>query len=292
MSVKEKNESVKSKSINKSELKNDLISALKQDFATTVNKIYINSLQREVGFREITVLEQKTLSRVMIENESRKDVIFDAQCALINSVCLEDDFNIYDLTEFDRLKLLIAVYQANMFKNDVTFTCEHCGTANKYKLDFANVIARLDQVEVKDTEFNYENKNWKYTFTVAYPSVRYISRFHKANVKKYRGVHKTQIQSVDTQVNLDYVDLYIKQIILENKTTGMVKTVDIADYEPEDVEEIISIFPQDVLYSDNGILKYITEEYIKKINDSFDKQHCLQCGELHENTVNSSASFL
>ena len=72
----------------------------------------------------------------------------------------------------------------------------------------------------------------------------------------------------------------------------MVKTVDIADYEPEDVEEIISIFPQDVLYSDNGILKYITEEYIKKINDSFDKQHCLQCGEIHENTVNSSASFL
>jgi hypothetical protein len=33
----------------------DIANALKQDFATTVNRIYINSLNRDVGFREITV---------------------------------------------------------------------------------------------------------------------------------------------------------------------------------------------------------------------------------------------
>lgn len=94
------------------ESKESLINALKQDFATTVNKIYINSLKRDVGFREITVLEQKTLSRIMIDNESkgRKDVVYDAQCAIINKACLEPDFNIYKLSEFDRLKLLIALY--------------------------------------------------------------------------------------------------------------------------------------------------------------------------------------
>lgn len=94
------------------ESKESLINALKQDFATTVNKIYINSLKRDVGFREITVLEQKTLSRIMIDNESkgRKDVVYDAQCAIINKACLEPDFDIYKLSEFDRLKLLIALY--------------------------------------------------------------------------------------------------------------------------------------------------------------------------------------
>lgn len=290
MSVKE-NEEVKSKSI-KPETKNDLISALKQDFATTVNRIYINSLKREVGFREITVLEQKTLSRVMIENETRKDVVFDAQCALINTVCLEEDFNIYDLTELDRIKLLIAIYQSNMFKNDITFTCEECGASNSYKLDFSNVLKRLDDIEVVDNEFIYENKNWKYTFTIAYPDVRYIARFHKGNVKRYRGVKKNQLQNLDTQINLDYVDLYIKAVKLENKQTGTEKNINMHDYEPEEVEEIISIFPQDVLYAENGILKYITNEYIKKINDTFDEQRCLQCGEIHQNVVNSPASFL
>lgn len=91
--------------------KTDLLNALQQDFATTVNRVYITSLGREVGFREITAKEQKTLSRVMIDNEKRKDVVFDAQCALINSACLEPAvFDVYRCSEFDRLKLLVALY--------------------------------------------------------------------------------------------------------------------------------------------------------------------------------------
>lgn len=105
------------------------MNALKQDFATSVNRVYVASLGREVGFREITAKEQKTLSRVMIDNEKRKDVVFDAQCALINAACLEPgEFDIYSCSEFDRLKLLVALYQANMFKNEVKFTCPSCGT--------------------------------------------------------------------------------------------------------------------------------------------------------------------
>ena len=158
------------------ESKESLINALKQDFATTVNKIYINSLKRDVGFREITVLEQKTLSRIMIDNESkgRKDVVYDAQCAIINKACLEPDFNIYKLSEFDRLKLLIALYQANMFKNDVEFTCEECGARNMYKLDFGMVLKRLDEVTLEEKSFDYENANFAYHFTVEYPSVERV----------------------------------------------------------------------------------------------------------------------
>ena len=93
--------------------KNEFINALKHNFATTVRKIYINSLKREVGFREVTVLEQKQLSRIMIDNEDRKDVVYDAQCALINRVALEDGFDIYKLTEFDKIKLLIVLCLRN-----------------------------------------------------------------------------------------------------------------------------------------------------------------------------------
>jgi len=90
--------------------KDDLLKALDADFATNVNKIYVNSLGREVGFREVTVQEQKNLSRILVANENRKDVVYDAQCAIINKTALDDDFDIYDLTEFDRIKLLMALY--------------------------------------------------------------------------------------------------------------------------------------------------------------------------------------
>ena len=97
---------VAEKQLNKSEF----INALKSDFVTTVRKVYVNSLKREVGFREISVKEQKQLSRIMIDNESRKDIVYDSQCALISQVCLDKDFDIYELTEFDKIKLMMALY--------------------------------------------------------------------------------------------------------------------------------------------------------------------------------------
>ena len=79
--------------------KDDLLKALDSDFATNVSKIYVNSLKREVGFRGI-----------LVANENRKDVVYDAQCAMINKTALDDGFDIYNLTEFDRIKLLMALY--------------------------------------------------------------------------------------------------------------------------------------------------------------------------------------
>ena len=108
------------------------LNAIKSKFISTVIKIYINSLGREVSFREITVAEQKKLSRIMIDNEDRKDIVYDAQCAILQSICLEEDLDIYSLTEFDKIKLLLLLYQRNMAKHDITFVCPECHSENKY----------------------------------------------------------------------------------------------------------------------------------------------------------------
>ena len=120
----------------KVQTKDELLNILKSDFASGVTKVYVNSLGKEVAFKEITVTQQKSLSRIMVGNEQRKDIVYDAQCATINNAALAEGFDIYQLTEFDRLKILIALYQANMFSNDVKFTCKQCGAENQYKLDF------------------------------------------------------------------------------------------------------------------------------------------------------------
>lgn len=44
-----------------------------------------------------------------------------------------------------------------------------------------------------------------------------------------------------------------------------------AKYKASDVEDILASFPQDALYTDDGVLNFIANEYLKKINDSFDK---------------------
>lgn len=107
------------------------MNAIKSKFTSTIIKIYINSLDREVNFREITVAEQKKLARIMIDNEDRKDIVYDAQCATLKNICLEDDFDIYSLTEFDKIKLLLLLYQRNMVKHEISFICPECHTENK-----------------------------------------------------------------------------------------------------------------------------------------------------------------
>ncbi len=282
-----------SEEIKKMQSATDIANALRSDFATTVNRIYINSLKKDVGFREITVTQQKSLSRIMIENDKRKDVIFDAQCALINEVCLEPEtFDIYNCSEFDRLKLLIALYQANMFKNTIKFTCASCGTENQFKLDFDIVLKKLDDIEVEKKPFSYENKQWKYDFTIEYPAVKRVHKFYAANTQKYRGVKKQQVKSLDNMQNIEYVNLFINTLSITNKTANTTKDLDFNDFEPGDIEQIISVFPQDVLYSDDGVLKFIVNEYIKKINDTFEQHECFQCGEKYENDITSAESFL
>lgn len=274
--------------------KESVLKSLKQEFASTVNRVYINSLGKERDFREITVLEQKQLSRITIDNNSknRKDVVFEAQCALINDVALTPGFNIYDLLEIDRLKLLIAIYQSNLYKNEIEFTCEECGAKNKYKLDFDAVLKRLDNIEVKTSTSTYENKNFKYTYEVEYPSVKRVLSFYRSQNKKYRNASKHEAKILDNMSNMDYVNLYVKSIEVYNKATKSTKKINFNEFNAGDVEELISIFPQDVLYSETGILYYVMNNYINPINESFDKQICFQCGTEHKDTVNSAESFL
>lgn len=274
-------------------MKDQLLEAIKSDLATSVKVIRVNSIDKEIGFREVSVKEQKTLSRVMMENDNRKDVAYDAQCALINEVCLDKTFDIYQHSEFDRIKLLIALYQANIAKNQVKFKCKNCGTENQYQLDFSNTLAKLDQIDLKPVEFKYSNSTHDYTFTIEYPSVKTVSAFHKAYVQKTRGATKIfQKKSMESMSNMEYINLFIKEIDMANKSAGTSKHITMSDYAVSDIEDIVSVFPQDVLYSDNGVLTYIINEFVKKINDSFDQQKCYHCGEVYDEAVNGAQSFL
>lgn len=260
----------------------EMVNAFKNDFATSVNRVYINSLGKEYGFKEISVLQQKTLTRIMSANENRKDVVYDAQCGIINEVALDETFDIYEVSEFDRIKLMIALYQSNMFQNDVKFTCEHCGTENIYRLDFDNVIKRLDQFDLSDKHFQYENRRFKYDFTVQYPQVRTVANFHKAYHAKHPVIRKQDVETNESMGNMEYINLFLKSVTATNKESGVERTVDLSSLSQGAREQILNVFPQDVLYSDNGVLKFVVEEFIEKMNSTFDKHECYKCRHIHE----------
>lgn len=310
---------------------NSILNAFKNKFATKVNAVYVNSLKREVNFREVSVTEQKTLSKTMIENESRKDIVYDTQCALINRLCLENDsskvkeeakeaarvampenalkdgvdlstaagaayavkftndfvqkyvsehsFDIYSLTEFDRIRILMEIYQRNYFRDEITYKCKECGAENKYTLDFSKIIEKFNAFDLSDQTYTLEDKNYVYNFTLNYPKVKNVSQFYKMYVKKYKGASSKERDVLDNLENIDYINLYIKQIELIDKETGTKDVADLTYMTYSDIEKLIEMFPQNIIFSeDNGVLKYIAKTFIDKINSVFTYEKCAQCG--------------
>lgn len=271
------------------EIKKDL----ENIFASGFTPVYINSLDKEVGFKEITVQQQKSLSRIMIGNENRKDIVYDAQCALINESALMEGFDIYKYTELERLKLLIALYQANMFNNDVQFNCKECGAENKYKLNFTNVLAKLDQLSIEPKTFHYEKSNLKFDFICQYPQVKLVSYFNKQYFAKHKVQTKRDVSVNDTMSNMEYINLFISKLVISTSEGKVLKEIDFHGYKPADIEEILQTLPQDVLYTDNGVLQFIAREFLQKLNESFDKHQCQFCGAIQEDeNTNQVESFL
>ena len=274
--------------------KEELLKALQSDFATNVNKVYVNSLGKEVGFKEITVQKQKNLSRILIANENRRDVVYDAQCAMINDSALLDGFDVYELTEFDRIKLMLALYQSNVFADEVKFTCPVCGTQNSYNVGFDNTLRKLDAFDIKPQSFEYENKNFKFVFDVAYPLVKTMSMFYKSQYAKGLTMQSNQKQNTNNRIdNIEQMNLFVRKLKMTNKDTGIVREIDFSKYNVTDISDIFAMFPQDVVYSDNGIINIITTKFINQLNNSFDKHACSSCGTVYEQDgSNQVESFL
>lgn len=100
---------------------------------------------------------------------------------------------------------------------------------------------------------------------------------------------KKAIEALNTQLNMDYISLFIKDFSFTDKSTGEQTDIASSDYTVDELFDLIAVFPQDVLYSENGVIQYITKEFIGKINDAFEKHECVVCGKLCEDTSDSSA---
>lgn len=272
---------------------NDIFNAFKKEFSTTVHKVKINSMKKEIGFRDITVNEQKTLSKTSLENDRRKDIIYDTQCQLINTLALEDGFSVYRLTEFDRIKILMAIYQSNYFRNSITYKCQKCGTENIYKLDFQKIMDKFDNFDLSDDVFSVEDDRKVFKFTINFPLVRTVSNFYKEYVKKYDGLSDSQIEILDSLGNIEYINLFIKQIEMidkEDPSQRLVADLSLMTY--SEIEKLLGMFPQSVIFSeDGGVINYITTNFIERLNKVFQYEKCANCGEETNEGIGSLIDF-
>ena len=259
---------------------NEVLNVFKNEFASTLIPVYVNSLKREVNFKEVTVIDQKALSKTMIQNENRKDIVYDTQCALINKVCAEEGFSIYNLTEFDRIRILMEIYSANYFQEPIKYKCPECGFENEYTLNFEKILQKFNAFDLQDIKYTTEDRQRVYNFTLNYPPVRSVSNFYKNYMKNYKNTTKKEQEVLDDLGNIEYINLFINKIEIINKSNpNDHKEADLKLMSYDDVETLLSYFPQNIMFDEKkGVLKYITKEFIEKINSVFQYEKCSKCG--------------
>ena len=255
----------------------DVLAALREEFATSVNNVYINSLNKTYSFRDLTVLEQKTFSKLTIDHENEPDFIYDAQCALIKKLCTDPEFDVYSITEFDRLKIFFLIYQANFFNNSYTITCPQCDTKFEYTLDFDSLIKTIDTFDISDAVLEHTVKNRKYEFVINFPSVKRM-----ADYKKYQAFQnrKNKVKSQDSSTTLiDMMDLLIKKLTITNLTTNNVIEIVPENLKYSDYVLYLETIPQSIIYSESSPIITAAKEKFAMIKKALPKVLCPNCNE-------------
>jgi hypothetical protein len=264
----------------------DILNALNEQFATNVNRIYIHSLDREVGFREIKVAEQKTLAKIFIDNENRPDIIYDSQVALIENLCLEkDSVNFKELTELDRIKIMIELYQSNFFKNSTSFKCKECGTENKYEIDFENLIQKINNEKFEDINYKKKSNERIFEIILGFPTINKLSKFHKL-------VYLSSRNKISKKIEIsDMIDMFIKNINIINKDGSNIN-IDSDKLSIEEFESILEKLPIDIIYNEDGVIGEINRSFFKRIEKLFDKPKCKECGYEEDGEISISDFFI
>lgn len=78
------------------------------------------------------------------------DVIYDAVSSYLQAMILTDGVDVWSLTEFDRLYMLMVFFQMSFYKDSTTFKCPHCGVDIIYRYDMAKYLVKIQDAFVED----------------------------------------------------------------------------------------------------------------------------------------------
>ena len=267
------------------------LSKFKQALGAGLFPVKLFSTDEDVLMRELTVTDQKTLSKTALVNGSRRDVIFNAQCALVNSCVKKEGFDINEYTEFDRISLLSRLYQQNYFNNDVHYTCPKCGKENVYKLDFGKILDRLHAAWREDKVYVINASDKEFHFTVGWPKVRTISDFYSKYYKTYSASNEKVQNTIDQLSNVEYLVMFIKGIELH--TPGVeTLSIDLNGLSYADRTDLIDSLPQGLVFDDErGVINKVISDFTDPLNKAFQYEKCAYCGAETEEGIGSIADF-
>ena len=272
----------------------NIVNVFRQKMSTNTMPIELPSVGKTVEFKEIDTKEQKELSKIALENDSRSDIMYCSMLGLINRLACEKNFDIRDYTEFERIAVTLNLQQMNKMNPEIKFTCPKCGKENSYKLDTNAMLRKFNKTYKPDVAFEVESGNRKFTFVTGWASVRNVEDFFKHYYKKYDNSSKTGKETMNNLSQIEYITMFIKNIALESLSDPDDKiTADLTQLKYYERAQIIDCLPQTIVFDDNtGIVSKIIETYVTPMNKVFQYNDCAFCGAEQEGQMANITDFI
>ena len=272
----------------------NIVNAFRQKMSLNATAIELPSAGKTVEFKEISTAEQKEMSKIAMESNSRADIMYTTMVGLINRLAVDKNFDIRDYTEFERISIVLNLQQMNKINPEIKYTCKSCGRENSYKLDTSKMLRSFSKTYKPDDTFVVETSSRKFSFNVGWPNVRNVEEFFKHYYRKYDNGSKSVKESIDNMSQIEYVTMFIKSVTvteLSDPEDTMTANLEEMTY-PERVQ-IIDCMPQSILFDDDtGIVAKVIETFVNPMNNVFKYHDCAYCGAEQTGGVASISDFL
>jgi hypothetical protein len=271
-----------------------IVNAFRQKMANSTTTVDLPSVGKTMEFREIPTAEQKEMSKIALQSNSRADLMYCAMISLINKLAVERGFDIRDYSEFERIGITLNLQQLNKINTEIKYTCQQCNKENTYRLDTPKLLRSFSKSYRPDMDFTIETGNRKFTFTVGWPNVRDVEEFFKSYYRKYDNASNGVKDSINNLSQVEYITMFIKKVmVVEISDPDDSMSADLEAMTYGERVQIIDCLPQSVVFDDEtGVVAKIIDAFVGPINNVFKYRACAFCGAEQEGQVANLSDFL
>ena len=272
----------------------NIVNAFRQKMATSTTPIELPSIGKSVEFKEISGSEQKELSKIALQNNSRSDIMYCAMINLINKLAVEKNFDIRDYTEFERILVTLNLQQMNKLNPEIKFTCPKCNRENSYTLDTMKLLRDFAKTYKPDQTFMVESANRKFEFVTGWPKVDSIEEFFKTYYKGYDNSSKGIQESMDNLSQVEYITMFVKGVsVTELSDPNDRLSANLEELTYNERTQIMDSLPQNILFDDEtGVVAKTISEYVEPMNNVFKYHDCAFCGAAQSGQIANLSDFI
>lgn len=236
---------------------NDALNVLKNHEGSRTYDCFVPSLNRKVAFRDLTVAEMKSMSKMALDSTEHIDNVYIALTAMIINVALEKlDYTV--LNEADRISILACIKKNNIISPERYYiTCKKCKNQYIHTIDFDKIIDKLKDMP-KPKTIKFLQGELKYEIQITLPSINLLYNFKEyCNAMITESKKKMDTQEKDESEKNGILRM-ANRFFLDYSNLLFVKTIKINDELLEDFNENTTIVKRNNLL-DKLPAKLITE---------------------------------